>query len=432
MTERESNLPVPFDISAQLERLKTSGLIEGSVGDVERSMDSLLQTHLTEIALLQARGDTAPERPFYIFNPDSGLLINFAYRRDEDPTKTGLFADVVELDEDGMPRYGVSVVNPFANQRGFINVTIGENTYGFTPSYTDRKFDSDDPLSAVPPNVATANLLAMLGQNAISESETLDDFVKRRQAERDVFQAKVIDYQKRSFPGTVQSVTEYTNPDLHLIISDREDPSEIAQASRNVGLFPIIVTGDDVLRHLEDSTTAISPTRELVPEEYGRYLFKLLHNTVPDLHDWLKGNEPAFLTIDLPRTAIRDGEGNERFVTLRTVKTDFVFDETTQRDKSVNAREGKPVTRPRSDTLDMFIRDMVRQSPVFARIENDRFREGSDGYIEDGMVIKIGHGLYHHIPVDENPKNLLEYTDWLRKVKLDLAMTMYLRGLNQL
>lgn len=406
------------------------GLIEGAVGGLERSMVTLVQSHLTEVALLQAKGDIAPERPFYIFNPDTGLLINYAYRHDKDPARTGLFADVVELDADGKPRYGVSeLINPFSTQSGFVNVTVGENPYGFTPDNIDLKSDPEDPTKAIPPNIATANLLAMLGQDAVSQDETIEGFIQRREKERAKFRAKAIQYQSRSYPPNSQAITEYTNSDLHLIISDREDTTAIANASRSVGLYPLIVTGDEVLEHLESSSIAVNPhSKEWASPELGIYLFKLLHGTFPNLHDWLKNNEPAFLTIDLPRAAMRNPDGSERYVTLRTVKADMSPDS----DTMGNAREGKPETLPRSDTLDLFVQDMARRSPVFAQVQNNRFREGTDGYTDDGKVVKLGPGSYLHIPVDENPENLVQYTDWLRKVKLDLTMTMYLRGLNQL
>jgi hypothetical protein len=206
----EKGLALPEDISAQLDRVKAGGLIESAAGGLERSMDSLVQGHLAQVAMLEARGDTAPERPFYIFNPDTGLLINYAYRHDEDPAKTGLFADVVELDEDGKPRQGVSVVNPFQGTNGFINVNVGENSHGFTPSFTTFEFDPDDPLNRVPPNIETANLLALLGQDAIAQDESLEDFVKRRESERATFRAKVGQYQNRHFPANLQGALAFT------------------------------------------------------------------------------------------------------------------------------------------------------------------------------------------------------------------------------
>jgi hypothetical protein len=61
----------PVDLSAQLAPLQKSGIIERFVGDPQRSMDPIIQRHLDQIALLEARGDVAPERSIYILIPDS-------------------------------------------------------------------------------------------------------------------------------------------------------------------------------------------------------------------------------------------------------------------------------------------------------------------------------------------------------------------------
>ena len=159
MTHDERHLPVSANLVSQLEPLKRGGLIEQFVGEPERSMDRMIQVHLDKVALLEARGDKAPERPIYIFNPDSRLLISYAMRHIEGDTdnnspRSGLFAEVVELDEEGKPKHGVSIVNPFETATGFIQTEIGDNPYGFAPS--NLRIEVDDPFSISTPNLSIA------------------------------------------------------------------------------------------------------------------------------------------------------------------------------------------------------------------------------------------------------------------------------------
>lgn len=84
--------------------------------------------------------------------------------------------------------------------------------------------------------------------------------------------------------------------------------------------------------------------------------------------------------------------------------------------------------RPRTQDLYGFTRDIMEHSSIFARLINPMLHPG---YSEGGKVEKQAHGDYMQVPVGEDPQNIKEYTNWLRKVRLDMALTLYLRGLNQ-
>jgi len=402
------------EANAAIEPFKAGGVIERALGGPEASMDRMIGDHLASVAMLEARGDKSPERPIYIFNPDSRLLINYALRRNQDPSKSGLFADVVELDDEGKPRHGVSVINPFATSSGYINVAVGDNPHGFAPSYTNLKLDSDDPLRTVPPNLETADLLNMMGDLSIEEGESAIDFVNRRQQEREEFRAKVRNQQVRHYLGTVQAFDEYTNPDMHLIISDRDDLAPLAAASREAGLYPLVVSGDDLLEHYINSKRIRD-----APIELGESIPELLRHTHPELFNWLGNNAVSFLTVDIPHNRWDPETGRDITIKLPMPKWPKVKDGSIEWDD-----------RPR--TLDMFdfAKDIMQRSPVFARLINPMLHPG---YSEGGKVQKEAHGDYLQVPIGaESPDNLKEYTDWLRKVRLDMALTLYLRGLNQI
>jgi hypothetical protein len=74
-------------------------------------------------------------------------------------------------------------------------------------------------------------------------------------------------------------------------------------------------------------------------------------------------------------------------------------------------------------------RGILRAAPFFSRIVNDMFPVYEES---PEPVTKIGHGSYE-LPIDPNVKATVDsYKAWLRKARLDYALTLYLRGLNQL
>jgi hypothetical protein len=79
--------------------------------------------------------------------------------------------------------------------------------------------------------------------------------------------------------------------------------------------------------------------------------------------------------------------------------------------------------------LSDFVDQILARSPHFAQLRNRAFHPE---WTEGGRVRKEKHGAYSQEPYGINGENIQEYTDWLRKVRLDMAMTLYLRGLNQI
>jgi len=430
MSSDERYLPVSANLASKLEPLRKSGLIERFVGGPEPSMDHIIQTHLDKVALLEARGDKSPERPIYIFNPDSRLLISYSMRHIEDDPenkspRSGLFAEVVELDEEGKLKHGVSVVNPFETTTGFIQTEIGDNPYGFTPSYLT--IEANDPFSLVPPNLSIAELMAFQQQmEPISANETLKQFLGRISDVRAEQRQKMAELRTKRYPGTLQSFDEETNPYLHLIIADR-DASELAAISRSIGLFPIVRTVDEIIEAhrtvLKFSSPEFSKYRDEFSLGSGSWLGEVLPKT--------EGNTPAFITFDYPYSTSLDPETG-RPLTVQSLTSD------------------NPSARPdRFVLIDDTIDSLTRSNPVFARLksprindvreadDNDRFYKGREKELELDIreaqtVKKYAHGDYEQIINPDDPEGMQNYADWLRKVRLDMALTLYLRGISQL
>ena len=391
MTERSL---APIEISTQIDRLREGGLISHVLSGPERSMDRMISGHLERLAILQARGDTIPERPMYVFNPDSRLLIKYSLRRDINPSRGGLFAEVVELDEKGKPRHGVNVVNPFKTNTGFVQVAVGDNPHGFAPSFVETKIDSDDPLSIIPPNIATADLLAMLSAEPIAENEKLEEFLARTDDKRAELRGKAEQRHRIQYAGTSQGLTTGTNPYVHLIISDR-DLTSLQLVSREVGLFPIYMTVDQLI-------------------DSARYLYQevLSKNVKADLGLFSFARSVWTSTIKLPDP------------TPGVITFDCHSDDKPLR---VPSFRNPQLLGQRTYEAEEIVKGLINDNPVFANLLDKDFPREVDNL----KVVKEVNGGYRQSIDPASPEKMREYTDWLRKIRLDLALTLYFRGLSE-
>ena len=392
---------------AAVEPYRAGGIIERAIGSPERNMDRIIGDHLGKVAMLNARGDTVQERPTYIFNPDSSLLINYAYRRDPNPDREGFFADIVELDEQGKPRHGVSIENPFATETGFINVAVGENDEGFAPSSVNLNFESDDPTSLVPPNIELADLLSMQQAEPIPDDMALDEFLVRQKESQQEMRGKVQARHNKQYLRTNQAMTPVTDADLHLIITDRVDSSAIEAASREVGVFPIILPADEVV------ATQIQMRKMGVPaEDFSRFGTFVALNRADTLRQTLASRVPAFVTVDYEN----DWPMSEESKLRKTVTLDNGSSAESWYVADIDLKGGFGGTGP------------LNTQPIFSRLSNYRWSVEPEF---PRPVDKKAHGEYE-LPLDPSvTENLKTYTDWLRKARLDFALTLYLRGLNQ-
>lgn len=381
-----------------IERLKEGGLISEVVGPPEKSMDGMVQRHLDRVALLQARGDRLPERPMYIFNPDTKLLINYALRRGRDQARSGFFADIVELDDEGRPRHGVSVVNPFETTTGFVEVKVGENTHGFAPSSIETHLDDgnyDDPLEVVPPNVEMADLLTMLRAEPIAEGESLTDFVNRQGAKQQEMRGKVQTRLKGSYLPAVQAMDERTDANYHLIVTDRDDSSALEAASREIGVFPIVIKASEFIQSMEEIKTMHLPRS--IMQELRTYVSH--DKKRDDVRKVLTDVTPAFLTADFVNQAFLTDDQRDLWYTAYV---------------SMFGYPGE--------------RGVMDSNTIFSALINPRYHPDSE---VGTRVMKTAHGRYE-FAIDPTSERFQEYKDWLRKARLDFALTLYLRGLSEL
>lgn len=425
MSDIERNLPaLSTDVAGRIELLKTGGLIEASVGGLQGSMDTLVGEHLADIALKQARGDTKPERVTYILNPDSRLLISYANRNypidntgreGVKPYVNGLFGEVVELDEEGRPRYGVSTANPFQAGSGFVKVEIGDNDHGFTASRVDMKVDEDDPFSVIPDSLNIADLLAMMQDEPVGSDETVEDFLVRTEEKRSELRTRAEEAMTQRTTRSSQGLTDDTNPHLHLIVTDRNVDS-LVEASKANGIFPLVLTVNGLFQVLKELRGMANRVPGLDEYQLDLIMGKAFH-IGRSRESGIKDIVPAYVTMDYPQASVDDPE------------------------------TGRPMTLPSGGLRQEAFKDAERQirrtNPVFSTIlndgldheyESDDFRsvEEWEGCLAtEAKVNKIGHGFYEQVIRPSDPDTVQNYSDWLRKNKLDYMLTLYLRGLSQ-
>ena len=395
------------EAEAAVEPFRAGGIIDHAIGDGNTSVDDLVNRHLGNISMWDARGDQKPERPMYMLNPNNGLLMVYSRRKDDKPERSGLFAEVVTLDAQGKPVHGVDVVNPFDNGR-VIPVAVKDNDNGFAPSHFEiRSEDSDD---MVPPNLEIATLQNMLKAEPIDPDEPLADFLRRNETERNSIGYTSETTNRTRYRGTVQGLGGRTNPNLHLIISDR-DATPLIDTSRELGIFPVHLTIVEMLEQRR-RVNKMDPTNEL----------NLLSGYIPGTNDLKTPPIPAFITYDHPFSE-----------TWNPVTRELIC--------VPPIGEGRfPVGR--AEIAHNTVKGFVKNNPVFAHLGNfgandEMFEEGYSEedmavtLAEDRKVVKRQHGRYEQLIRPYEQGTVDAYEKWLRKVYLDFALTKYFRGLNE-
>ncbi len=399
------------EANAAIAHLTMGGIVESAAGAITPSMDGVVQEHLKEVAIRSVGGDSLLERPTYIFNPASNMLIKFSFHRGGlNESYNGLFADVVELDSEGNAVHGVSspdIRNAFDSSLGFIPVNVGENKKGFTPSAIPLKFEKTDEEVEEEisfPNIELATLANLLRAEPVDDETSLKDFLSARTEEYHQTEVRVRRRLNRSYMPSEQALADSTNPNLHLIITDKEDTSEAERITRELGMFPVVLSLDTAQAGIDfheqfPGAPSISRFSTFFPPE----------DHWETVCETLSQQTPAFVTWDIAFfTGPEDPDGSRA-----------------QRIFSIGSKLGI------YSEYQKFGREEapMKALPVFRRIINNTLFFEPDN---PANISKEAHGRYE-MPLEQgNPANMEAYASLLRKSKLDFALTQYLRGVDKL
>lgn len=399
MTEDEKSLAKRPELIP--DKLKEGGVIVGVEPSVTGSLVSMSGLALERITRERLGSPfKLPERSIYLLDPNSRRMIMITHRElfgvKKTPDKYGLFAEIVELDEDGRPIFTLSTSDVILPNEDYRLAHVGPNTNGLPPSYIQvekpKEEGEEEKPEFVPWNMWLGQLQGWMNEVAVDPNETFESFINKftELRERAEFQAaKKIE---ETFPQGDQGIDEKTVP-LNLIITNKGEDSFLYQASVRAGFYP----------------TLAQPLAIAKLPSVGKALIQL---TLEDMEGILEGED----LLHLPgyhRTNHHIG----------VVTIDF---EAVRQEQEKEKASHNDVLYERLIQVPFWVAHLQSASPIFAAIGLDSSEEEakkiSPKFVSSKEVRKMHHGWY------KSPHDETQYEGLLRKLKADLLLTMFVRG----
>ncbi len=399
--------------------LMRGGLIIGGLENVQGPLVSMTGFALERIT--RERVGTPPhvklpERPVYLLDPASRRLIMISNRESRESTIPkgrepwyGLFAEVVQLDEEGRPQYYLDSPEVILPDTTFQPVAIGPNEFNLPPSHIDVIDETEESTKPIPWNDYLAQLEDWMNELKIEEGEDLQAFVSRLAERRRESERKVETQIREVFPGGLQAMTESMAP-VNVIITDQGESSPLYRASISAEFFPILLDAEAL-------------SLELAKRE-GRFPREAMYD--------IKSFEPVHMLLT---------PGSQRFdiavVTLDQAAHQRLQEQGAREEKAILARlnkeERKSPTRifnatehkRRFNNLSAIDELFQAMNPIFARIRVRTFDPSllyGKGPEHFNIPDKTGNGAYI-VGYDERL-----YAGLLNKLRADLFLTMFVRG----
>jgi hypothetical protein len=363
-----------------LDQLTKGGLIVGNAETVQGSLVNMTGLALERITRERSEvppGIQLPERPVYLIDPATRRMI-MVTNREHVPGpdyRRGLFAEIVELDEEGKPKFRLSTQHIINPSDQYQPVAVGPNEYNMPPSYIEM-LEEDEPgrPKFVPWNVYLGSLQSWMNEITIDPNEDFDTFMQRFISLTEGTKRKAEGKIAAAFPGGVQGFNEKVAP-LNLIISDEVNRDLYVNASKAVGLFPLYVPIQDFI--LSEKQRAAAFREKFSAPDNLKYT---LAHYLPADKVQSRQYYPALITDDL--TAVWRLE------------------------------DPKLINSGMSRTA---LSNIMQYNPIFSYVQLAH-PEG------EGEVQKKANGQYYC------PNNEQAYREFLYKTKADLLLTMFVRG----
>lgn len=252
MAEDETSLAKRPELN--LEQLSKGGLVvdieptlRGSLIDVT----GIALERITRERLGENPAFKLPERTISFLDPSTRRLIMISNREDtgkeqkKTPDKFGLFAEIVELDEEGEPHFRLTTGELILPDEDYQLVAIGPNQFNLPPTHIEVEEESDKEPGKkkfIPWNVRFAELQNWMNQVVVDPNENLDNFLTRFSTLKLDAAKRAQEQISRTFPESSQGFDEKTQP-INLIVAI-QNQEELRQASIRAGLYPVVVTPD--------------------------------------------------------------------------------------------------------------------------------------------------------------------------------------------
>lgn len=375
------------------EKLMEGGVIVGVEPSVKGSLVGMSGLALERITR-ERLGTTfqLPERPVYLLDPDSRRMIMQSYRERRTPSgqliehKSGLFAEIVEVDEQGKPHFRLTTSEVILPNESYQVAHIAPNKNGLPPSYIEVTEEEQDEKGEkkkkfVPWNIYLGQLQFWMNEATIKDGESIQDFISRFTKARDEGEYKATEKIEESFPQGEQGFHKKIVP-ANMIITNQGEDGYLFRASLAAGLYPFIVSPERVLvRYME-----------LLSE-------KLPAGFRPANINWhlpssLKGHFPAVVTLD-------EESADPNIVIPGGWRMSAINDTFSNIQKSQPIFSLVSVITEPSETKEEFKRKYPKLTVEPTKLE---------------------HGFYHCPPSET------DYQQLLQKLKADLVLTIFLRG----
>lgn len=294
--EDERSLQTSPDLIPQ--HLTQGGLIIGALEGGRGSLMNLTGMALERITRERSElpsGSRLPERSIYLLDPNSKRMILISNREYPlgDALKRGLFAEIVELDEKGNPRFGLSTKEVILPDEQYQAIAVGPNKFKLPPSFIDMVTEEEPGKKKfVPWNIYLASLQSWMNEVTIGPDDDFKTFMTRfiqlKATAKEETERKV----NTAFPDGPQAFSEETAP-FNIIITDTQNRDKLMDASRDADLYPIFIDGEALARE----TFKISNLKgdNVLPEENLYSIRRFL----PQRFNWGHDNYlPAVVTDD--------------------------------------------------------------------------------------------------------------------------------------
>lgn len=382
LVRRPNNLP---------EHVTSGGFIVGAEQNIQGSLMALSGIAVERISRERAEvppDQRLPENAVYFMDQDAKRVVMVSRRDSRPDWKSGLFAETVELDQEGKPLFRLSTKEVILTRNQYQMVAVRPNPYGMPPSHIDM-MEEEVPGQEkfVPWNLYVATLQSWMNELSIDPNEDFESFMKKFDELRDKSKKDVKAKVKSAFLGGPQGFDQTVAP-FNLIITDEVHKDMYRRASEDAGLFPVFISPKEFIlksQDLPEMNQNLDEIRRRIGI-YGDWKYSIAHFLPTDWGSKAKEYSPAVITQDW--TAI-----------WRLEKQDEKFT--------------KKVVSPAA-LHSIVMSGILNNNPIFTYV--DLMVD------ETGNPSKEGNGSYHC------PNSEQTYREFLYKIKSDLLLTMFLRG----
>lgn len=422
-SEHEQSLQRRFDLVP--EKLMQGGLIVGA----ERISGSLVSmTGMALERITRERMGVPPslrlsERPVYLLDPNSKRMIMISNREPEGSPKGGLFAEVVQLDEEGRPQHYLESSDVILPNETFQHVAVGPNEFKLPPSHIGvMDMDVEGKKKFIPWNAYLSRLEDWMNRIRVEHGDDFQSFIRRFIDLKNEGSLKIDEQIRNAFPESLQSVNDKMVP-VNIIIAEGEIAAYLARASKEAGFYPFAITPEELAIRLFKNIYDKELSMPLEMAYHFGFILPSLNQEIGNYSPEERKSEAQFF-----REQIRKQRELHGHFEVRSKYSVAIV--TADKRAIVNLYEAKKEAfrrgSPDKDILKKYgiefthvVEKIVGNNPIFSTLTIQDLEKDS----QPRDVEKQAHGKYIFPPEDE-----VKYRMLLNKVKADLLLTMFLRG----